>query len=87
MDACRSLILTNRTGKAAAASPRATEIAFRGGDRKTPKVPKKSPKTPKKAKPGDERNVPFKQNILLNAIAQLSFQERVLIAGMLKKNL
>ena len=55
------------TAKAAAASPSANRNAFRGADRGP--VPKKGFVPPKSAKPGDARDVPFKQNILLNAIA------------------
>jgi hypothetical protein len=55
------------TAKAAAASTTANRNAFRGADRGP--VPKKGFVPPKSAKPGDERDAPFKQNILLNAIA------------------
>ncbi len=71
------------TAKAAAASPSANRNAFRGADRGP--VPKKGFVPPKSAKPGDARDVPFKQNILLNAIASAAVPFGGVIAGAAQK--
>ena len=71
------------TAKAAAASPSANRNAFRGADRGP--VPKKGFVPPKSAKPGDERDAPFKQNILLNAIAGAAIPFGGVIAGAAQK--
>ena len=71
------------TAQAAASSPSANRDAFRGGD-KGP-TPPKNFKPPVSAKPGDEKDVPFKQNILLNAIASAAVPFGGVIAGAAQK--
>lgn len=71
------------TAQAAAASPSANRNAFRGADRGP--VPKKGFVPPRSAKPGDERDVPFKQNVLLNAIAGAIIPGGGIAAGVAQK--
>jgi len=71
------------TAQAAAASPSANRDAFKGADRGP--TPPKNFKPPVSAKPGDERDAPFKQNVLVNALAGAVFPGGGILAGAAQK--